>query len=305
MIVHTLATPLFKTALANDRISASCKTSSMGSTKSISNLKAWISEVQDQSVERSIEELKKLGFVCLDEKRDFASSRRCVGKIEGYPKKVAIYIPIHFDPNRQPSSLITHFHGHVVENEPFEKTLNRYHLGTELHESGRNSLLIVPESTGKCDTYRQELSSVRALEQFHARVLETLKKTGLIPPEAAPETITHEITGHSGAYWPIGNLLRESLDRNPPFRVGLFDATYCSSTGQADSAQTNSSTACRGIYDYATRHPGFVKSYFLENTQTAEGSRRLIPEGDRIPLSTKHFNHFTVMNENYSDWLKN
>ncbi len=264
-----------------------------------------VNEGNDQWIEPSIDAFKSLGFTCLDEKLDRVSSRRCVGRIPGYSGKVALYIPLHFDPEKNPPSLITHFHGHVVENDSFEETLNRYHLGTELHHSGRNSLLVVPESSGKCDTYREELSSANALQSLHSKVVSILKKTGLVAESLAPESITHEISGHSGAYWPIGNILRESLDRSPPFRVGLFDATYCSNTGEENPRLKTGATACRGIHEYAKKHPGSLKSYFLENSPTAKGSKLLIPLADRIGLSRNRFNHFTVMNENYSDWLKN
>jgi len=263
-----------------------------------------VNEGSDQWIEPSIDALKSMGFNCLDEKRDLASSRRCVGRIPGYSGKVAIYIPIHFDPEKDPPSLITHFHGHVVENDSFEGTLNRYHLGTELHRSERNSLLIVPESTGKCDTYKKELSTANALQSFHSNVISILKKTGFFAESLPPDSITHEITGHSGAYWPIGNILRESMDLSPPVRVGLFDATYCSGKGENNPGLKTGSTACRGIHDYANQHPGSLKSYFLENSPTAKGSNILIPGPDRIALSQNRYNHFTVMNENYSAWLR-
>ncbi len=269
--------------------------STLGQGSGVMTLSSWVKTVQDHDVDQAVECLKSAGFECLDERRDLESARRCVGKIPGYSKKVAIYIPIHYDSTETSPKIITHFHGHIVEHDDFTGTLKRYHLGTELYRSGLNRLLIVRESTGKCDTYAAELSTRARFEEFHQNLLGVLKGSGLVGEGVEPESIRHEITGHSGAYRPIGGILTGSLKDEQIERVGLFDATYCSDP---------SSASCNGLKEYAKRFPGRIKSYYLENSPTEKGSESLFRLQDRVKLSRKDFSHFTVMNGNYSDWMR-
>jgi hypothetical protein len=267
----------------------------MGSGIGGGGLVSWMREVQDRDVNAAIEKLRACGFECLDERHDPESARRCVGKIPGYSKKVAIYIPIHYRMNETSPTLITHFHGHVVENDDFVGTLNRYHLGTELHRSGLNRLMIVPESTGKCETYLSELSTRARFEEFQQGVLGVLKTSGLVGREVDPAAVHYQITGHSGAYRPISGILQDSLQDERIERVGLFDATYCS---------TPESRSCLGLREYANRFPGRIKSYYLEDSPTSKGSEMIFRQEDRVKLSRKDYSHFTVMNGNYADWMR-
>jgi hypothetical protein len=246
-------------------------------------------------VNQAIERLKSAGFECLEEQQDSESVRRCAGRIPGYPKEVAIYIPFHYDMTETAPKIITHFHGHVLEDDDFTGTLNRYHLGAELHRSGLNRLLVVPESSGKCDTYAVELSTRSRFEEFHRNLLSLLKTSGLVGAVVEPGAIHHEITGHSGAYRAISGVLQGSLQDEKIERVGLFDATYCSSP---------SDSSCAGLRGYAKQFPGRIKSYYLEDSPTAKGSEMIFRREDRVKLSRKDYSHFTIMNENYSDWMR-
>jgi len=266
----------------------------------LSRLSGWLQELQDHDVAQAVEWLKAHGFTCLDSSHDLHSARRCVGRMKGYSKKVAIYIPIHYPVNQNPPTLITHFQGWTYHSS-FEETLAAYHLGNELHASGTNKLLIVPESEGKCDTYRNELSSSDQFARFNQEVQNLLRASGLIPEAMPGKEPIQEITGHSGAYFPIGNILRDASLKVR--RVSLFDAAYCSSPGLRNSAQTNSITACRGLKDYSDSHPGAVKSYFIEGTTTEKGSRLLFPKEACFPVS-KTVGHFDVMTRAYREAIQ-
>ncbi|MBU6152843.1 MAG: hypothetical protein KGP28_00950 [Bdellovibrionales bacterium] len=256
-------------------------------------LSGFSNEVKEHDLAASVRRLQSLGFVCAKEPE--GSPWRCVGKVPGYPKKVAIHIPVHFDLNETDPEIVTHFHGHVVQNDDFSGTLNRYRLDAELHRSGLSRLLIIPESTGKCDTYKTELSTRAQFDAFHHQLFILLKNSGLVAGASDAKAVRHRITGHSGAYRSIGGILSESLQDEKIERVGLFDATYCSSL---------SSPPCRGLKKFADRFPGKVKSYYLENSPTSEGSELIFRDEDRVKLSQGSYSHLTVMKKNYSDWMR-
>jgi hypothetical protein len=243
----------------------------------------------------ALQRMRELGFECIQKSPKAGGPFQCLGRIPGYSKRVALYIPIHFDERNGAPRLITHFHGHVVRNDDFARTLTRYRLDVELSRSGLSLLLLIPESVGKCDTYREELSSRSQFEEFQMNLLGVLKNAGLIPSHVESRSLPFEITGHSGAFRAISGILQGSIDDGRIDRVGLFDATYCSFPLSA---------SCRALGEYARRFPGRIRSYFLENSPTSAGSRELFPPEDRIELSQIRFTHFTVMRGNYSDWMK-
>ncbi|NDE64058.1 MAG: hypothetical protein EB053_06880, partial [Chlamydiae bacterium] len=97
-----------------------------GSIMKASALEATVDA--DPPVEAMISRLSGLGFFCLKATQDPNSARRCVGRIHGYSKKVAIYLPVHYEPALNHQPVITHFQGWTVHGS-FEETLKFYQLG--------------------------------------------------------------------------------------------------------------------------------------------------------------------------------
>lgn len=280
-------------------------------------------------LEPVIERLKARGFVCLDPALDPNSARRCVGKIPGYPKKVAVYIPVQYDPEKSDPTLVTHLHGDVVDSS-FEATLARYRLGTELHRSGTDKLLVVPESSNICDTYRQHLSTGAQFNAFQNHLKDLFQEVGLFQKDPGPGTLTHEITGHSRAYLPIGNILKSACAPGVPAslssscvrvrQVALFDSIFCGSRNLQDPGAEaapgtfNENASCLGLRKFAQEHPGGIRSYYLEGSRTEVGTKLILPKMDQQReaaggVCTGRFpqrppvSHLTVMSGNLGNAL--
>jgi hypothetical protein len=303
---------------------AHAKSNCASNDQAFSDLGEWSKSVTDVFLDQVIERLRAKGFVCLDVRGEPDSARRCVGRIPGYSKKVAVYIPVHYQPGQRDPGMITHFQGHSVDST-FEHTLARYRLGNELHRSGMNKLLVVPESTGRCDTYRAELLTGAQFEGFQGRLQDLFQEVGLFAKDPELGTVTREITGHSGAYYPIGNILRSACGVPGPVlldgrclqvkQVALFDATYCSAgnlSARVPEGSFNENTACQGLRSFAAAHSPKLRSYFRDPSGTSTGSRLILPKADpekealggactgRVPVPSS-VPHLNVMTGRYAE----
>ena len=242
---------------------------------------SWLQEVKNVLLEPVIERLKSKGFVCLDPTKNPGSARRCVGTLPGYPKKVAVYIPIHYDTQESNPTVVTHLHGDAVDPS-FEKTLSRYRLGDELHRSGAKKLLVVPESVHQCETYRKHLSTGVQFDAFQNRLKDLFQEVGLFRKDPAFGTITRELTGHSRAYLPIGNILKSPSASVK--QVTLFDSIYCGYNNRLDTNEVvpagtyNENASCQGLRKFAQEHSPRLRSYYREGSPTEIGTHMILPK---------------------------
>jgi hypothetical protein len=313
---------LFVLPAGQSGASSDCRTND----RSLGNLQEWAQESRNAMLEPVIQRLKARGFVCLNSARDPNSARRCVGKIPGYPKKVAVYIPVKYPIDQTDPTVVTHLQGDAVDAS-FEGTLARYRLGDELHRSGSDKLLVVPESINKCDTYREHLSTGEQFNAFQNQLKGLFQEVGLFRKDPELRGITRELTGHSRAYLPIGNILRNacgpgvSASSGSPCvqlkQVALFDSIYCGARNRLDSNESaprgsfNENASCQGLHRFAKDHPPRLRSYYREGSQTDIGTKLILPKRDpkheaaggactgRFPLKPA-VHHLSVMNGNFA-----
>ncbi len=141
-----------------------------------------------------------------------------------YSEFLHFYIPqIKFSKN---PSLLVHLHGFNLENyDHFSKKFGDY--GNYLLESKANSILVIPESRGKCETYNSFFQSEKRTEDFFSG----LKKT--ITALTSETTNSLILSGHSGAYKSLNQILIYKNIFQDVKAIGLFDATY-GDTGQIE-----------------------------------------------------------------------
>lgn len=118
--------------------------------------------------------------------------------------------------------VIVHFHGH---NNEAQKALAHYRLGEQLHDSGRNAIVIVPQGGKNVpDEDIGKFEKPEGFKRFMAEALDTLRREGKIPAGATLGSLI--LSGHSGGYWPIAKVLDKG-GLTPSMReVWLFDAAY-------------------------------------------------------------------------------
>ena len=173
---------------------------------SISKIARSIQNKMSQgSSEKYLEALKAQGFSCEDENKESAS--HCFGCLppskksknlclpsEPYSRLVHIFIPMNFD-SKKPMSLTYHFHGwnQSANDNPFNLKVGNF--GKYLQDSGKNSILIVPESYGKNEDHKR-LNSPEKIDNFMKSISDSLKSAGIPYDQNTPVNLT----GHSGAY---------------------------------------------------------------------------------------------------------
>ena len=139
-----------------------------------------------------------------------------------YSQPVIIAVPKGF---KQVDRVVVHFHGHRGICEPSnitpEKFIHGYYLLEQLVDQKMfNTVLVMPISLGKCETFEKELAPF--FPQFRDWISDSIEHHG------------HDwiISGHSGAYRTIGTIMHNSV-KMPDFIKKLdgiifLDATYTS-----------------------------------------------------------------------------
>ena len=158
-----------------------------------------------------------------------AEYTHCKSKVGNYPNPVHLYIPKHLNQSG-PINLNVHFHGFNLDGySHFDKKYGDY--GAYISASNLNSVLAIPESKGKCETYYDFFSEKSNQVSF----INNLKK--LFSPVSVK---TISFSGHSGAYKVLnmifGNSKLEEGIGLPIIGVGLFDATYGSTLNIENTA---------------------------------------------------------------------
>jgi hypothetical protein len=118
--------------------------------------------------------------------------------------------------------VIVHFHGHSNEAQ---RVLAHYRLGEQLHDSGRNAIVIIPQGGKNVpDEDIGKFEKPEAFARFMAEAMDTLRLEGKIPREATLGSLI--LSGHSGGYWPIAKVLDKGGLTSSTREVWLFDAAY-------------------------------------------------------------------------------
>lgn len=144
----------------------------------------------------------------------------------GYSQPIDIYIPALFDTDA-PFSLAYHFMGYWTTSAYNPFTAENGDYGAYLSASGRNALLILPESTGSDSTYAKDLNTSTKLNGFFHTVEALLQRAGVDADDSTPLVLS----GHSGAYVELGLIGSWAAARSVPALAsvrgfGLFDCGY-------------------------------------------------------------------------------
>ena len=154
------------------------------------------------------------GFSCqkIVEKNDLFL--HCLNNVKNYPRPLHFYYPNNLDTSES-VNLNLHFQGYNING--FDPIKN---FGNLLVQSGLNSILVVPESLGRCETYNDFFPSkqngigfIKSIVNMNNFKINTLS-----------------FSGHSGAYQALRSVfsyshLSSELDQEI-IGAGLFDATY-------------------------------------------------------------------------------
>lgn len=126
---------------------------------------------------------------------------RCQGRIGDYPRPIDIFIPPSLN-LAQRFALAYHLHGwwKTASDNPFLGANGDY--GAFLADSGKNALLIIPESQGKNATYAASLDTAARMTTFFTQTEDALNAAGLPVRMSTPRLLS----GHSGAYVQLGRM---------------------------------------------------------------------------------------------------
>ena len=171
-------------------------------------------------------ELEKNGANCT--LTTFAPERgfRCKIEIQNYSQPIDLFIPAEFQKNEN-FSLAYHFHGFTTSPafNPFSDQNGDF--GKYLTASGKNAILVVPESTGADQTYKNELDTIARVNALFAQVNLALTQAGV----SANGKMVDAISGHSGASVQLDRMAAwANLHSIPALNriraIALFDSAY-------------------------------------------------------------------------------
>jgi hypothetical protein len=195
------------------------------------NCDTCTTEISTQSdTDKIISHLKSKNFKCDFYTASDARGPRCQGSIKDYPQPINIFIAPHFNATA-PLTIAYHFHGWWTGGaSPVTGTEGDY--GKFIAESGKNTILVIPESTGKNTIYRSVFTTAAKTTSFLNHVDELLNGAGDIVNANTARTIS----GHSAASVTLASIgTWVSAGSIPPFDnligVALLDTAYSYNDG--------------------------------------------------------------------------
>jgi hypothetical protein len=202
----------------------------------------------------------------------------CRGKLKdaSYPKDVVLFVPPGFNPDSPTgSNLLMHFHGHLVSCKDGHReipatfdggVLDEFKFKDILASTGTtNSLLIVPESSGKNDDYKSYFTDPSKFEKFTGAVAAGLNRGGITGSSGIDSIY---LSAHSGAERVIENTLQnyDGIGWREKIRgIALLDATY-------GSLSSNTVSSFLNLQDKQIQ---FLDVY-QDGTRTAANSERIL-----------------------------
>ena len=241
----------------------------------------------------TIQRLQSKGFTC--SAKD--GGTQCVGRLPGYPEKVAVLVPAGY---QDKGKYVVHLHGFVLggpRDSSFEAILNDFSFLSRMKEAGvRDSLMVIPASKGKCDTYHSIFTGSGAFNQFMGSVTDATGHT-------RADHVT--LSGHSGAYVPLAAILTNKKPSGYAAqidKVGLYDATYFGdgsySNTFSDWVASSPSHQLTSVYR-AGAHGTQAGSQAIQkrapSSRTTVYSTAKLPHGD---------NHWDLVDDDYANFLK-
>lgn len=156
------------------------------------------------------------------------------GMVGKYPEEVAIYVADGF--SGKADSVIVHLHGFLLNRpelgrmEKFDDVLREFQFDKLLNEASLlNSVLVVPSSRGKCETFKNVLSVKSEYESFLVKTIAVLIEKKIVIDASS---VNFVLSSHSGSYSTIAQILGfsckdvELCSQKKLLGVNLFDALY-------------------------------------------------------------------------------
>jgi hypothetical protein len=134
--------------------------------------------------------------------------------------RVALFIPKGFKPDGK-TDFVIHFHGwgNNVSN-----AIPKYKLIDQFVASDRNAILVLPEAAVDAqDSFGGKLEDPDGFKKFMAEVVDKLRERKVIKSDKVGKII---LSGHSGGYEVISEMLARGGMSEHVHEVWLFDALY-------------------------------------------------------------------------------
>jgi hypothetical protein len=154
---------------------------------------------------------------------------------------VAFLVPSGFEAGDQ-VDLIVHFHGHQTR---ISEHIAQMQLGEQLEASGVNAIMIVPQGPlNASDSRFGKIDEPRGFAALIEESLECLRRSGVTRSET-PGRIA--IMGHSGGFYPLGQIIANGDLADHIVELWIWDATYAQLEDFADFA-SRPDTHVRSIF---------------------------------------------------------
>jgi hypothetical protein len=146
----------------------------------------------------------------------------CIGRITGYPNEVAVIVPPSYQATQQ-VDLVLHLHGHNLSNDPLSVMLAKYRPEALFAQTGRNSILVVPGSRGKCLEFQQFLADGPHFQNFIDQLAVLIQGASL---SKTAEVHSIALSGHSGAYRSLATIISNGVYADQIQELYLLDSAY-------------------------------------------------------------------------------
>ena len=202
--------------ISRGRASQNCAREPQINTNDIKKISSACSVSED--AQKMIERFEKNGFSCTHGE-DESRALQCTGKVIGYPENVRVYFSPDYKESKKKVSANYFFHGFrsaqtfsVNKND----TKNPSDFAAQFKEAlNTESILIIPESQGRCETYGQFFQD-GAFKKFHDEV----SKIASIKFDAI------KLAGHSGAYRVLDQIIKKTEIKSKVKKILFLDSIY-------------------------------------------------------------------------------
>ncbi|HLK14522.1 MAG TPA: hypothetical protein VKT78_06930 [Fimbriimonadaceae bacterium] len=222
---------------------------------------------------------------------------------------VGVFVPKGFRSGRT-VNFVVHFHGH---NNHVEQVFQQYDLPRQMHASGLNAVLLVPQ--GPRDVPDSGFGKLEndpgSLEAMLQEALGFLATSGRVPTGTRIGHVA--LTTHSGGFWVTASILGRNELAGKLTDVILFDSSY---GGLAMIADWCAADSHRRLISICTDHLGHRNAQLIALLQKRHVAARVLLEEDLtlaevakrgvlIVLTTTLEHNDVIAKRNYfADWLR-
>lgn len=234
-----------------------------GQEAQVTSLHHVSQSVHSQTV---LKQMRSFGAECSDLPQGGAF--RCTfppHSFAGYPKRVTAVIPAQLE---SVDRLHLHLHGWLVGNPPSHdrEVLNLFPFEKNFVKGAetKDSILFIPESEGRCDTFNSFFPQPKNSNRFLGKMREFLSSS-------RPDAGAISLSAHSGGQWSVGYLAAQARDsKNAAHQISsisLLDASY---------EQSPVHPSLQHVSDWVNADSGRrLQVYYVPQTPTQTGADRI------------------------------